>query len=66
MALIPLKIPAGVYRTGTDYEGSGRWRDANLIRWHNNSMRPVGGWNDRKDASSDITSAPRGIHTWID
>lgn len=25
MALIPLKIPAGVYRVGTDYEGSGRW-----------------------------------------
>jgi hypothetical protein len=66
MALIPLKIPAGVYRTGTDYEGSGRWRDANLIRWHNNSMRPVGGWNDRKDASGSITSAPRAIHTWID
>ena len=31
MALIPLKIPAGVYRIGTDYEGSGRWRDANLV-----------------------------------
>jgi len=66
MALIPLKIPAGVYRVGTDYEGSGRWHDANLVRWHGGSMRPVGGWAKRKDASSDVTAPPRAMHTWID
>ena len=65
MALIPLKIPAGVYRVGTDYEGSGRWRDANLVRWHGGSMRPVGGWSERVDASSDHTAPPRAMHTWI-
>jgi hypothetical protein len=66
MPLIPLKIPAGVYRTGTDYEGSGRWQDANLVRWHGGSLRPVGGWQSRLDLSSRFTSAPRGMHTWID
>lgn len=66
MALIPLKIPAGVYRTGTDYEGSGRWRDASLVRWSNGSMRPVGGWNDKYDISSNVTAAPRAMHAWID
>jgi hypothetical protein len=65
MALIPLKIPAGVYRVGTDYEGSGRWRDANLVRWTGGSLRPVGGWSERKDASASVTAAPRGMHTWI-
>ena len=66
MALIPLKIPAGIYRTGTDYEGSGRWRDASLIRWSNGSMRPVGGWQEKFDLSSSITAAPRAIHAWVD
>jgi hypothetical protein len=66
MPLIPLKLPAGIYRTGTDFEGSGRWHDANLVRWQGGSLRPVGGWNQRLDASGQVTSAPRGIHTWID
>lgn len=66
MPLIPLKIPAGVYRVGTDFEGSNRWRDSNLIRWHQGSMRPVGGWREKADASSLITAAPRGMHIWVD
>lgn len=66
MALIPLKIPAGIYRTGTDYEGAGRWRDASLMRWTNNSMRPVGGWSDKWDLSSDFTATPRAMHVWVD
>jgi hypothetical protein len=66
MALIPLKIPAGVYRVGTDYEGSGRWYDTNLVRWQQGSLRPVGGWQQKFDISSLITSVPRGMHSWID
>ena len=45
MALIPLQLPPGVYRNGTDFESSNRWRDANLVRWRDGSLRPVGGWN---------------------
>lgn len=66
MALIPLKIPAGVYRVGTDFEGQGRWRDTNLVRWQQGSLRPVGGWQERQDLSASITSVPRGMHSWID
>ena len=66
MAIIPLKLPAGIYRTGTDFEGSNRWRDANLVRWSNGSMRPVGGWINKHDVSSNLTAAPRAMHTWID
>lgn len=65
MPLIPLEIPAGVYRVGTEFEASNRWRDANLIRWHQNSMRPVGGWREKVDASASITAAPRAMHIWI-
>ena len=40
MPFIPLDIPAGFYRNGTDLEQSGRWRDG--------SLRPVKGWLERK------------------
>lgn len=64
MALIPLQLPPGILRNGTEYEQSNRWRDASLIRWHNNSMRPVGGFITR--VSSAFAAAPRGLHAWRD
>jgi hypothetical protein len=64
MALIPLQLPPGVYRNGTDFESSNRWRDANLVRWNDGSMRPVGGWDTRK--ASATASVPRGLHAWVD
>jgi hypothetical protein len=62
MALIPLKIPAGFYRNGTDYEASGRWRDGSLVRWRDGSLRPIGGWQERKANFS--TNPIRGMHSW--
>jgi hypothetical protein len=64
MALIPLQLPPGVYRNGTDFESSNRWRDANLVRWNDGSMRPVGGWDTRKESAT--ASVPRGLHAWVD
>ena len=63
MPLIPLQIPAGVYRNGTDFQGSNRWRDANLVRWVEGTMRPVRGWEDRVSLGS---AAPRGALSWQD
>jgi hypothetical protein len=64
MPLLPLKIPPGVYSNGTDYEASGRWREASLVRWQNESLRPVGGWRDRVNTA--FASAPRSLITWED
>jgi len=64
MALIPLQLPPGVHRNGTDFESSNRWRDANLVRWNDGSMRPVGGWDTRK--ASATASVPRALHAWVD
>ena len=62
MALIPLQLPAGIYRNGTDLQASGRWRDSNLVRWIDNTMRPVGGWKAR---TTDEGSTPfRGSLAW--
>lgn len=64
MALVPLKIPAGVYRNGTEYQSAGRWFDANLVRWFENTLRPWGGW--RKRSASQMTGVSRGMLTWRD
>ena len=70
MPFVPLDIPAGVYKNGTDLEGQGRWQNASLVRWRDNTMRPVGGWENRlDDGSSNMVLgenyAPnRGAHAW--
>jgi len=64
MALIALDLPAGVYRNGTDWQTKGRWRDSNLVRWHDNTLRPIGGWRTRSDTAS--AAKVRGLHAWID
>ena len=63
MPLIPLTLPPGVYRNGTDLQSSDRWRDASLVRWVDGTMRPIGGWKDRDTMD---TVAPRALLVWSD
>lgn len=74
MALVSLDIPPGIYRHGTDLDSKNRWRDSNLIRWTNNSLRPVGGWESYVDSSgvaiqfddgSATQTVPRGAVSWV-
>jgi hypothetical protein len=66
MALIPLDIPQGVYSIGVDSESKGRWLDANLIRWIDGSMRPVGGWEIKHSYAANVSAKIRSIHAWKD
>ena len=61
MPLVPLQIPPGVYRNGTDYQAQGRWHDASLVRWIDGTMRPVGGWEQRIEMGSQV---PRAALAW--
>ena len=63
MPLVPLQLPPGVYRNGTDMQAAGRWRDASLVRWADGTMRPVHGWEARFDINDAV---PRGMHAWRD
>jgi hypothetical protein len=62
MALIPISIPPGVYRSGTELQSTGRWYDVNLVRWTEGAMEPVGGWEVRP--ISALTGKARSLITW--
>jgi len=64
MPLLPLKMPAGFYKTGTDLDAAGRWEDGSLVRWRDGSLRPVGGWRVNENIASITQNAPRAMHTW--
>jgi hypothetical protein len=62
MALLPLNIPAGVYKNGTDLQATGRWADSNLVRWHDDSLQPVKGW--RAKSGRGFAYPLRGLLGW--
>ena len=64
MPLVPLDIPAGVYRNGTEYESKGRWFDTNLVRWREGRLEPVGGWEQFDNTVSAVSGKARAIITW--
>jgi hypothetical protein len=61
---IPLQLPPGVYKNGTEYQSKGRWNDANLVRWYEGTIRPVRGWRKRQE--TQLSGAPRGVLAWRD
>lgn len=62
--LTPIAIPPGVYRNGTELQSQGRWYDANLVRWFEGVMRPIGGWAVK--STSAIAAPARGCVSWLD
>jgi hypothetical protein len=73
MPLVPIDLRPGVFKNGTAYSGRGRWADSNLVRWKDNAIRPVGGWQRRDDNTgaaiaplfADATvEAPRNVIAW--
>lgn len=61
--LVPLTIPPGIFRNGTNYQAAGRWYDGDLVRFYRGAIMPEGGW--LKAASSAVSGKARGIHTWL-
>ena len=52
MPLLPVTLPPGFYKNGTPYTKRARWQDGSLVRWHLGSVRPIGGWQRRRDATN--------------
>lgn len=69
MPLLPIRIPPGVVRRGTEYQSAGRWYDSNLVRWVDGVMRPMGGWQVMQSGATppvdlQVTGKARGSHAW--
>jgi hypothetical protein len=62
--MLALKIPPGLYKNGTEFQSAGRWLDSNLVRWVDDTMRPVGGW--RVKSTTAMTGKIRSMITWTD
>lgn len=63
--LVPLNIPPGVVKPGTVYDAKGRWYDADLVRWRDGVMQPIGGWSLLTGAGDlQIDGITRKIFPW--
>jgi hypothetical protein len=62
--LVPITMPPGLFKNGTRNQAKGRWYDANLVRFFDDTIRPVGGWRRlQSDANADfppLAGVPRG------
>jgi len=61
--LFPLNIPQGQHANGTMYQSKGRWRKSLLVRWLDQTLRPMGGWATHSDSA--LTGKARAIITWL-
>lgn len=64
MQLGTIDLPPGVLRNGTQYQVKGRYYDANLVRWYDGLLRPIGGWN--KVSTTALTGKARAMLCWVD
>ncbi len=66
MPFLPLDIPPGIVRGGTEYASRNHWYNANLTRWHfpGGTVGPIGGW--AAISTSAVTGTARAIIAWRD
>lgn len=64
MQPIPIKLPPGFFRNGTEYESAGRWYDGNLVRWENGRLKPWQGWRRVLSGGGALTGKARGSLAW--
>lgn len=62
---LPLKIPPGVLRGGTEYRSKGRWYDSDLVRTYEpDLLGPIKGWQVK--STSAVSGMARALVTWRD
>lgn len=62
MPMLPVQIPPGVVRQSTPLASQGRYWDANLVRWRNGQLMPVGGW--QRITATPLSSRTRTMWPW--
>lgn len=59
--LLTLDLPPGMRRTGTVYQSKDQWYSGNLVRFFQDTIRPVGGWTARSTGGDALTGIPRAM-----
>jgi hypothetical protein len=62
MTVVSLTLPPGIVRPTSPLQAAGRYYDANLIRWRQGKLVPVGGW--QRISNTALSSTVRAIYTW--
>lgn len=62
--MIKLNFPPGLYRNGTAYQSTGRFFEANLMRFFEGQIRPMKGW--ASGLAGTLAGNPRAAHAWKD
>lgn len=71
MKYIRLSIPMGIRWHGTSYQADNRWHEANMMRWDDGAMLPVGGWlphTNELGAQSSVDpqkGSVKNAHSWF-
>lgn len=60
--LVPVTIPPGHYRAGTEYLSRGRWYDGSQVRFYAGTIQPVGGWDTVNTVA--LTGRPCALFGW--
>lgn len=64
MPLLNINPPPGVVKNGTELQQSNAWSDANLVRWYEGALQPIGGWRAR--TSSAMSGKCRALIAYVD
>lgn len=61
--LTEIEIAPGIYTIDSDRGAEGRWKDGNHVRWWQNLVQKIGGWQ-RITSSNTFSGIARGIADW--
>lgn len=61
---IPIELPPGINRQGTEYETQGRWRDCDGVRFFQGLVIPRG--SRQKTSMQQVGTRICGAHGWLD
>jgi hypothetical protein len=62
---LSVKLPPGLYRNGTVYQSKGRYYDSDLVRFHQGTIKPIGGWRTPYGyTGSALAGVPRSLYSY--
>lgn len=64
MPIATLKFPPGLFQNGTRYSSKNFWHRSNLMRWHDDTPQPIGGWFEHNATAS--TGRVNSCFSWMD